>query len=192
MLLTLTTALLLLLSEEIVVFLYGTKWRTAGTILRILALLVFCKGHAMLVSPLVVSIRGIAPDAKYKLFEAVTFLALLFPLTAKYEARGAAWAGGIAFFLMMINRMRAAVAILPNISQTIVRTVLSAVLACALGTALGALVIRTLESTPARLLLGGVVIAVVVSGVMLALSPQLRLELSRLRHSSELLGPRAS
>jgi lipopolysaccharide exporter len=193
MLLTLTTALLLLLGEEIVVFLYGSKWRAAGTILRILALLVFCKGHAMLVSPLVVSIRGIAPDAKFKLFEAVTFLALLYPLTTKYGVRGAAWAGASAFFLMMINRLRAAAALLPNISNTILRTVLSASLACALGVALGALVIRPMESVPARLLLGGFVIAIVVSGVMLALSSQLRAELSRVsKHSSTLLGPRAS
>ncbi|MEP6570943.1 MAG: hypothetical protein ABJC10_14320 [Acidobacteriota bacterium] len=32
-------AALLLLGDEIVVFLYGSKWATAGTILRILALL---------------------------------------------------------------------------------------------------------------------------------------------------------
>lgn len=64
--LTFTTALLLLLGDEIIVFLYGGKWAAAGTILRILALLVFCKGHAILVSPLIVSMRGIAPDAKIK------------------------------------------------------------------------------------------------------------------------------
>jgi hypothetical protein len=134
----------------------------------------------MLVSPLVVSIRGIAPDAKFKLFEAVTFLALLYPLTTRYGALGAAWAGAIAFFIMMVNRLRAAAALLPNISNTILRTVLSASLAGALGVALGGLVIRTMESVPARLLLGGSVIAVVVTGVMLALSLQLRVELSRM------------
>jgi lipopolysaccharide exporter len=179
-LVTLTTALFLLLGEEMVVFLYGSKWRAAGTILRILALLVFFKGHAMLVSPLVVSIRGIAPDAKFKLFEAVTFLAVLYPLTTRYGALGAAWAGAIAFFIMMVNRLRAAAALLPNISNIILRTVLTAGLAGALGVALGALVIRTMESVPARLLLGGSVIAVVVSAVMLALSSQLRVELSRM------------
>jgi O-antigen/teichoic acid export membrane protein len=185
-LLTLTTALLLLLGEEIVVFLYGSKWRAAGTILRILALLVFCKGHAMLVSPLVVSIRGIAPDAKFKLLEAVTFLVLLYPLTTKYGALGAAWAGAIAFFVMMINRLRVAVNLLPDISNTMLRTVLSAIAACAIGVGLGALVIRTMESVPVRLLLGGSVIAIVVSGVMLALLPQLRVELSRVfNHSSD-------
>jgi O-antigen/teichoic acid export membrane protein len=179
-LLALTTALLLLLGEDIVVFLYGSKWSAAGTILRILALLVFCKGHAMLVSPLVVSIRGIAPDAKIKLFEATIFLLLLYPLTTRYSALGAAWAGAIAFFVMMINRLRVAAALLPDISNSILRTVLSAVVACALGVALGALVIRTVESIPGRLLLGGSVIGVVVSGVMLALSSQLRVELSRM------------
>jgi PST family polysaccharide transporter/lipopolysaccharide exporter len=192
-LLTLTTALLLLLGEEIVVFLYGSKWRAAGTILRILALLVFCKGHAMLVSPLVVSIRGIGPDAKIKLFEATIFLLLLYPLTTKYGPIGAAWAGAAAFFVMMINRLRVAVSLLPNISGSILRTVLSAIAACVLGVVFGALVLRSVASVPGRLLLGSAVIAVVVTGAMLVLSPQLRVELSRVfKHPRDWLGPRAS
>ena len=179
-LLTLTTALLLLLGDEIVVFLYGSKWTAAGTILRILALLVFCKGHAILVSPLVVAIRGIAPDAKIKFFEAAIFLALLYPLTSRYGARGAAWAGGLAFFVMMVNRLRVAASLLPNIAGMLVRTVLSATVACALGVGLGALAIRTVEGIAPRLLLGGSVVALVVTAVMLALSATLRTELSRL------------
>jgi uncharacterized protein YacL len=123
----------------------------------------------------------------------VTFLALLYPLTIRYGAPGAAWAGAIAFFIMMINRLRAAASLLPNISNIILRTVLSASLAGALGVALGTLVIRTMESVPARLLLGGSVIAVVVSGVMLALLSQLRVELSRVFTAFKLLlGPRTS
>jgi O-antigen/teichoic acid export membrane protein len=182
-LLALTTALLLLLGEEIVVVLYGTKWAAAGTILRILALLVFCKGHATLVSPLVISMRGLAPDAKIKLFEAAIFLALLYPLTSRYGAAGAASAGAVAFFITMINRLRVASSLLPDISKTLLRTVLSSVVACALGIALGALAIPTVESVLGRLLLGGSAIATVVCGVMLVLSPQLRVELSRLLFS---------
>jgi O-antigen/teichoic acid export membrane protein len=182
-LLALTGALLLLLGEEIVVFLYGPKWVAAGTILKILALLVFCKGHAILVSPLVISIRGIAPDAKIKMFEAAIFLALLYPLTSRYGALGAATAGAIAFMITMINRLRVASSLLPNISKTLLRTVSSSAVACALGTGLGALAISTVESVPGRLLLGGSVIAIVVTGVMLVLSPQLRNELSRLLFS---------
>lgn len=179
-LLAITTALLLLLGNEIIVFLYGTKWTAAGTIVRILALLVFCKGHATLVSPLLISMRGIAPDVKLKLFEAAIFLALLYPLTSRYGALGAAWAGAIAFFIAMINRLRVASSLLPNISQTIRRTVLSAAVACVLGIACGAMAIRSLESIAGRLLLGGSVVAIVATGVMLVLSPQLRIELSRL------------
>jgi len=179
-LLTFTTALLLLLGDEIVVFLYGSKWTAAGTILRILALLVFCKGHAILVSPLVVSVRGIAPDAKIKLFEAVVFLVVLYPLTSRYGALGAAAASAIAFFVMMVNRLRVAAALLPNIAGLLVRTVLSAAFAGALGVGLGALATGAVENVLARLLLGGSVIAIVVAGVMLLLTPSLRTELSRL------------
>jgi len=179
-LLALTTALLLLLGEEIVVVLYGTKWATAGTILRILALFVFCKGHATLVSPLVISMRGLAPDAKIKLLEAAIFLALLYPLTSRYGAVGAASAGAVAFFITMINRLLVASSLLPNISKTLLRTVLSSAVACALGIALGALAIPRVEGVLGRLLLGGAAIAIVVSGVMLVLSPHLRTELVRL------------
>ena len=187
-LLALTTALLLLLGDEIVVFLYGSKWAAAGTILRILAILVFCKGHAILVSPLVVSMRGIAPDAKIKLVEAAIFLALLYPLTSRYGAVGAASAGAIAFFVMMINRLRVAASLLPNISKILLRTVLSAGVGCALGIAVAAFAIRTVASVHLRLLLGGVVIAVVVTGVMWILSAQMRAELVRLFFASDKRG----
>jgi len=186
-LLALTTALLLLLGEEIVVFLYGSKWTAAGTILRVLAVLVFCKGHAILVSPLVVSMRGIAPDAKIKLIEAAIFLALLYPLTRQYGALGAASAGGIAFFVMMINRLRVASSLLPDISRVLLRTVLSAAVACVLGIAVGALAILTVASVLGRLLLGGSVIAIVVTGVMWILSPHLRAELRRLFRAADKL-----
>jgi O-antigen/teichoic acid export membrane protein len=179
-LLTVTAAVLLLLGDEIIIFLYGRKWIPAGTILRILAVLVFCKGHGILVSPLVVSLRGLAPDAKIKMIEAAIFLALLYPLTSRYGALGAAWAGAIAFFVMMVNRLRVAAALLPNIAGVLVRTVFSAAVACAAATALGALAIDSVARVSARLLLGGSVIAIVATGVMLVLSAPLRAELSRL------------
>jgi len=184
-LLTLTTALLLLLGDEMVVFLYGSKWGAAGTILRILALLVFCKGHAILVSPLIVSMRGIAPDAKIKLVEAAIFLILLYPLTTRYGAVGAAWAGAAAFFVVMINRLRVAASLLPNVAEMLVRTVLSAAAACALGITAGTLAIATIESVLGRLLIGSLVIATVVAAVMPILSPELRTELRRLFSSTQ-------
>ena len=179
-LLTLTTALLLVLGEEIVVFLYGSKWSAAGTILRILALLVFCKGHAILVSPLLVSMRGIAPDTKIKLLEAAIFLIVLYPLTSRFGAVGAAWAGAIAFLIVMINRLRVAASLLPNVAAMLVRTVLSAAAACALGITAGTLAIATIESVLGRLLIGSLVIGIVVTVVMPILSPELRTELRRL------------
>jgi len=92
---------------------------------------------------------------------------------------GMAFSNAIAFFIMMINRLRVVSSLLPNISQTLLQTVLSSGLATALGTALAALALQTVESIPGRLLLGGSVISIVVSAVMLVLSPPLRSELSR-------------
>jgi len=178
-LLAFTTALLLVLGEEIVVFLYGSKWAAAGTILRILALLVFFKGHAILVSPLLVSMRGIAPDAKIKLLEAAIFLVVLYPLTSKFGAVGAAWAGAIAFSVMMVNRILVAASLLPNIAVGLVRTVLSAAIACVTATILGTVVVRMTGSVPARLLFGGLVMSILVTATMLTLSPPLGIEMRR-------------
>jgi O-antigen/teichoic acid export membrane protein len=180
MVLALTTALLLLLGNEIVVLLYGAKWAAAGSTLRILSLLVFCRGHAVLISPLLVSIRGNAPDVKIKVVEAAIFLALLYPLTSRFGAVGAAWAGTTAFFVTMINRLYFAAALLPNVSKTILRAILCSVIAIGVGIALGALSILRVENVAGRFLAGGSVIAIVVPGVMLLLSPQLRVELLRL------------
>jgi hypothetical protein len=93
---------------------------------------------------------------------------------------GAAWAGTIAFFVTMINRLYFATALLPNVSKTILRTILCSVVAIAAGFALGTLSILRLENVASRFLAGGSVIAVVVPGVMLLLSSQLRVELLRL------------
>jgi hypothetical protein len=57
---------------------------------------------------------------------------------------------------------------------------LCSVVAIAAGVALGALSILGLENVAGRFLAGGSVIAIVVPGVMLLLSPQLRVELLRL------------
>ena len=111
MVLALTTALLLLLGNEIVVLLYGAKWAAAGTTLRILSLLVFCRGYAVLISPLLIAIRGNAPDAKIKLVEAAIFLALLYPLTT---IRGGGGGVNHRVFGTMINRFYFAVGASPN------------------------------------------------------------------------------
>jgi O-antigen/teichoic acid export membrane protein len=180
LLLALITALLMVLGSEIVVLLYGAKWAAAGTILRILSLLVFCRGYSVLISPLLVSIRGIAPDAKIKMVEVAIFLAALYPLTSSYGARGAAWAGAIAFFITMINRAYFATTLLPDIAQAIRRTILCSAIATAMGAVLGTLAIMNVENIMLRLLLGGSVIAIVVSGTTLVLLPQLKRELSQL------------
>ncbi len=180
LLLALTTAVLMLLGDEIVILLYGAKWATAGTILRILSLLVFCRGYSVLISPLLVSIRGVAPDAKIKLLEVALFLALLYPLTSRFGAQGAAWAGAIAFFVTMVNRVYFATMLLPDIAKTIRRTILYSMVATAVGIALGTLAVMKIEKVAARLLLGGTLITLVVSMMMFMLLPTLRKEARQL------------
>jgi lipopolysaccharide exporter len=180
LLLAVTTAVLMLLGNEIVVLLYGARWASAGTILRILSLLVFCRGCSVLISPLLVSIRGVAPDAKIKMVEAAIFLASLYPLTSKFGAQGAAWAGAIAFFVTMINRVYFATTLLPDIAQTIRRSILYSIVATVVGVVLGSLAVMKIENVVGRFLLGGSVIGIAVSGMMLLVLPQLRKEVWQL------------
>jgi O-antigen/teichoic acid export membrane protein len=177
LLLALTTALLMLLGDEIIVCLYGLQWASAGTILRILSLLVFFRGCSVLISPLLVSIRGNAPDAKIKMVEAAVFVALLYPLTSTYGAAGAAWAGTIAFFIAMINRLRVVCVLLPDVAQRIQWTLLHGLGATMAGLALGSLGIPRLQHNVTRLLIGGAMVTIGVTGTMLALSAHLRAEL---------------
>jgi hypothetical protein len=80
----------------------------------------------------------------------------------------------------MINRLRIAASLLPNVAGMLVRTVLSAAIACALGITAGTFAIASIESVVGRLLLGSLVIAAVVGSVMPIMSPELRTELRRL------------
>jgi O-antigen/teichoic acid export membrane protein len=175
-LLAMATALLMLLGDEIVTLFYGDQWKAAGTALRILSLLVFCRGHAALITPLIRNARGMASEARIKVVEAGIFLALLYPFTSRYGAAGAAGVGAVAYLITMINRVRFAQILLPHASKTILRILLSATTATGLGLVLGAAAIFAVKGVIARLLLGGAVVSIVVWAAMLSLSPPLRSE----------------
>ncbi len=176
-LLAMATALLMLLGDEIVILFYGAQWRDAGTALRVLSLLVFCRGHAALITPLIRNARGMASEARIKVVEAGIFLALLYPFTSRYGAAGAAGVGSIAYLVTMINRVRFAQRLLPQSSKSILSILLSAAAATGLGVVLGASAIFAIDGVVVRLLLGGGVVSIVVWGSMLSLSPHLRAEL---------------
>src|SRR5262249_38085878 len=131
-LLATATALLALLADEIVAVLYGNKWSAAATPLRILSLLVFCRGHAALITPLIRSAQGMAAEARIKVVEALIFLALLYPFTSKYGAAGAAGVGAFAYLITLINRIRFAQGLLPEVSKTILAVILSSAAAVVL------------------------------------------------------------
>ena len=179
-LLAIATALLMLLGDEIVILFYGEKWRAAGTALRILSMLVFCRGHAALITPLIRNARGMASEARIKVVEAAIFLALLYPFTSRYSAAGAAGVGAFAYLVTMTNRVRFARRILPQSSSAILNVILSAAAATGLSVLLGAVVILAIEGVLARVLFGGVTVFIAASATMLSLSPQLRGELSQI------------
>jgi O-antigen/teichoic acid export membrane protein len=179
-LLAIMTCMLMLFGGEIVTLLYGQKWAAAGTPLRILSLVVFCRGLTLLITPLIRHLRGMSSDAGIKVLEAAIFFALLYPLARSYGPAGAASALAIVYFITMVNRVRLVLSLLPEASGIIIRTLLSAIAAVMLGAALGASVIYAVEGMLPRLLFGGAVVLIVVGTSMLVLSPQLREELSQI------------
>jgi lipopolysaccharide exporter len=183
-LLAVAASLLMLLGGEIVVLLYGSKWVAAGTLLRLLSPFVFFRGLTLLISPLVRSTRGMASDAGIKAVEAAIFFALLYPLASKYGAAGAACALSVVYFITLVNRVRLVLSLLPGASGIILRTILSAVAAVGLGVALGASAMSAIEGVVPRLIWGGAVVSTVVVTSMLALSPQLRAEISQIFSTS--------
>jgi O-antigen/teichoic acid export membrane protein len=182
-LLVLMAAPMGLLSNEFILLLYGAKWSASGPLLRVLTLVGFFHGLTQMVSALLIGLNRPELDARAKLAEAAVFVLLLTPLTARYGAAGAAWAGVAVYAFAFLVRYGFTARLIPGAFGKIPRTILAALLAGVSGMAAGAGVLRLLSSVPLRLLLGGSVTAAVTLLAMLALSPGLRAEATAALHA---------
>jgi O-antigen/teichoic acid export membrane protein len=175
-LLVLMAAPMGLLSNEFILLLYGAKWNASGPLLRVLTLVGLLHGLTQMVSALLIGLNRPELDARAKLTEAVVFVLLLTPLTVRYGALGAAWAGVIVYAFAFLARYGFTARLIPGVFGKIAWTILSTLLAGVSGVLAGAGVLRLVASVPLRLLLGGsVTVAVAVLG-MLVLTPVLRVE----------------
>lgn len=171
---------LLILADEIVLVLFGAKWAAAAPVLRVLALVGFFRGHLQIVSPLIVSVRGPAPETVAKVVEAVIFLSILFPLTLRYGTVGAAWAGVVVYFITIVIRFWMVSALAPKVFGECLRVFLLTLAAGAVGAAAGALAMSLAGDGLTRLVFGGAVCVAVSAGAMLLAIPGLgRLAVSR-------------
>lgn len=178
-LLMIITVPLVLLADEVVLLLYGAKWARAAPLLRVLALIGFWRGLLQIIAPLIISVRGPAPEAKAKLVEATGFLLLLFPLTKIYGALGAAWAGVIVYLLTILIRCWLIKTFSPRMSKRMMIIIATDVCAGLCGVASGALVLSLAATLPARLL-AGTTISIAVTIIALGVAqPALRREVSK-------------
>ena len=170
-LLTIINVPLLILADEIVLLLFGARWLAAAPILRVLALLGFFRGYLQIVAPLIISIRGPAPEMKAKIFESIIFLAILIPLTLRYGVVGAAWAGVIVYLVTVMIRFWLIRRVAPQIFTRCIQVFGLTLFAGTVGSIAGILLMTLSANDLVRLVSGGSMALVVIVGTMWFMMP---------------------
>jgi lipopolysaccharide exporter len=166
-----------ILADELIRLLYGAKWAAAAPVLRVLMFVAFCRGLLQVVAPLLVSVKGPRPEATAKMWEAIIFVILLYPMTVSYGLTGAAWVGSFVYVITLINRFRLLREFTPAAALRLPRIIWSTLFAGAIGVGTGALVLMFVEGTIVRLVVGGLISTSATALVLLLLLPALRSEL---------------
>jgi lipopolysaccharide exporter len=165
---------LFVLSSDIVQMLYGSKWATAGGVLRILALIVPLRGLVLIINNFFFGLNQPRPVATGKAFEALVFLLLIYPLTRAMGLNGAAWAGVIAYGLALVNRLIVLGRIIPGLTTKLIWISLSALAAATLGLLIASWGLQFIESLMPRILLGGLLATMAPALLLLLLRADLR------------------
>jgi O-antigen/teichoic acid export membrane protein len=179
-LLTLATVPLFLLAPEIVFVLYGAKWAAAGVALRILSLVGMTRGLVVIISGLHMGVNKPRQVALGKILEAVVFLSLLYPLTSRYGALGAAWAGVVTYLLALLNRLLSIRQLLHRAFGKALTIVFTSLASGACGALAGALMLSVAKGNWLRLVAGGLASMVVSAALLYRLTPCLRGEVRAL------------
>src|SRR6185503_4325324 len=127
---------------EIVQLLFGPRWTTAGSVLRILALVIPLRGLTLISSTVFWSANRPREVAVARTLDAIVFLAVLYPLTSRFGLPGVAWAGVIAYGFACVNRVVAVNKIIPGISAKLLRTLI--------GTAVGLVMLLLVRALISR------------------------------------------
>ena len=162
------TVPLFLLAGEIVQLLFGDRWTTAGTVLRVLALAIPLRGLAQIISTAFWGLNRPKEVAVGRTLEAVVFLAALYPLITAFGLVGAGWAGVIAYAFACVNRLIALNKIIPGISSKLLTVSLSTLAAAGAGLGIASFSLTFISSSLTRVILGGL-ISMIVPGVILLL-----------------------
>jgi O-antigen/teichoic acid export membrane protein len=168
------TVPLFVLSGEIVQLFFGRKWSSAGTVLRVLALIIPLRALSLIIGTVFFGLNRPKQVAVGKTLEAIVFLAALYPLITAFGLTGAAWAGLIAYAFSCVNRLVALNEIFPGISAKLFRTSLSTLAAAVAGLLIASCSLTFLSAPLARLLLGGLLSTIVPATILLLVRADLR------------------
>ena len=169
---------LFLLSHDLVQLLFGSRWTSAGTVLRILALVIPLRGFSLLVSAFFWGLNRPKDVAMNTTLEALVFLAALYPLTSAFGLAGAAWAGMIAYGLGCASRTRTLSQIMPGVTAKLFAISLSIVAAAAIGLLIVWLSLRSVTSPLPRVLVGGLLSVTIPPLILFSFKPELKKSLS--------------
>ena len=174
MILITITVPLFLLAGEIVRLLFGSRWTTAGTALRVLSLIIPLRGLVLIVTTVFFGLNRPKQVATGKTLEAIVFLAALYPLIIALGMVGAAWAGVLAYAFAFVNRVVALRAVIPGISTKLFRISLSTIAAIGAGLLIGSVGLSFLNSLLPRVIMGGLLSAIIPGLVLLLIRADLR------------------
>src|SRR5215510_13048621 len=112
-------------ADEVVRLLFGVRWTTAGSVLRILSLAIPLRGLTLLASTIFWSANRAREIAIVRTLDAVVFIAALYFLTFRFGLAGVAWAVVIAYAFACVIRAIALNRIIPGISSKLLPKLLA-------------------------------------------------------------------
>jgi len=168
------TVPLFLLAGEIVQLLFGGRWSGAAPVLRVLALMIPLRGLTLISGTVFFGLNRPRQVAVGRTFEAVVFLALLYPLIAAFGLTGAAWAAVIAYAFACVNRLVALNEIIPGTSSKLFRILLTTLAAAGAGLLIATIIPTFLTSPLPRVILGGLLSTIIPPVILLLINPELR------------------
>lgn len=172
---------MLLLAEEIVAVLYGSKWSEAASVLRVLVLVIPLRGAMLVVSTLFLGLNKPKLVAVGKVIEAVLFLALLYPMTCQFGVTGAAWSAVIVYTVGLVNRLGALGGVVPGAPAKLAALLSKMLLAGSIGFLAGRLSLTFLTLPLTRIFVGSLVSAGIGAVLLLLFSVEIRRSLADLR-----------
>ena len=114
-------------ADEVVRLFFGSRWTTAGSVLRILALAIPLRGLTLLASTIFWSTNRAREIAIVRTLDAVVFIAALYFLTLRFGLTGVAWAVVTAYAFACVNRVFALNRIIPGISSKLLPGLLAVI-----------------------------------------------------------------